>query len=194
MRQSLHIDLHSHTGAEREGTCCQGDKKQPEAPPYPRRVSRGDVISCRRLRVGLWPIGQKHRRAQPVFVGFFFHPFLFLIALAPFSSMECPLTHPLIFCPCSLFWLAQLGQRVAAEVWHLRSLAADKEWSWLVQPGECCAALQGRLQRVFISAQQRGIIKKLCVNPTLPKRLWIFFLCRSWNKFQFLYSEYGKSD
>lgn len=109
--------------------------------PRPPPVVSHTVMSSVAAGSG-WAFGQldKSTGGRSQSSSAFFSPFSFLIALSPFSFIKCPLTHPLIFCPCSLFWLAQLSQRVAAKVWHLRSPTADEEWSWLVQPGERCTA------------------------------------------------------
>lgn len=115
VRQSLH-NSNKHTRTH-DWTCCQGDKRQ-HSPALPRRVSHSDVIGCRQYRAGPWPIGQRHRRAQPVLVCFFFpffHSFyplnLFLSSGAlSLSRLPSHFSNPLSF------WLIQLGQRAATEV------------------------------------------------------------------------------
>lgn len=89
VRQSLHnSDRHINTSGL-VARVTRGSR----GPALPRRVSHSDVIGCRWRRAGPWPIGQRHRRAQPVLVSvcfFFSHSLSFSC-----TFIRCPLTRPL---------------------------------------------------------------------------------------------------
>lgn len=99
VRQSLH-NSNKHTRTH-DWTCCQGDKRQ-LSPALPRRVSHSDVIGCRQHRAGPWPIGQRHRRAQPALVCFFLSFFLSTLSILFFHQV-LSLACPLVFLPLFLF-------------------------------------------------------------------------------------------
>lgn len=97
-------------------------------PALPCRVSHGDVTICRQSWTGLWPIGQRHQRVQPVPVHF-----------SPRSFSSLPLSSGAVLLPPSHLLpphflsvsFIQLSQRAAAEVAYRRFPSADEEWSWL---------------------------------------------------------------